>query len=224
MSGPCRDLQGLGRRERKKLETRKSLRAAALRLATDRGCAAVTTDEIAAAADVSPRTFFNYFSSKEEALAGQDPDQVDRLKAALVARPQDEPPLTSLRAIMLELAEELTERREEWQQRLALVRSDPLLLAASVASWNRAERALAEVVADRTGLDAHRDLYPSLAVGAVTSAMRAATMRWREEDGSELALTALVTEALDALAAGLPAPELPMSRPSHRTKPTRRPR
>ncbi|MDQ2826454.1 MAG: TetR family transcriptional regulator [Actinomycetota bacterium] len=195
----------LDRRERKKNQTRRRLQLATLRMAAAHGLAGVTTEQIADAADVSPRTFFNYFPSKEAALMAAEPGRDERLRASLVARPADESPVASLRVIMVDLAAELVERREEWQMRAALVRENPELLAASFASWNQLERALALGVADRAGLDVVADVYPALLVGVMVSAMRTVTLRWGAGDG-DATLPDLVAEAIDAIGAGLPVP------------------
>src|SRR5260370_379886 len=82
-------------RERKKLATRRSLRRAALDLVAERGFAHVTIEDIAEAADVSPRTFFNYFPSKEAALFGTDPDQIPVLRERMIHTapvPRQRPP------------------------------------------------------------------------------------------------------------------------------------
>src|SRR5687768_8989636 len=74
----------VGRRERKKLETRRALAHAALHLAAEKGPDQVTIEEIADAADVSVRTFFNYFSSKEEAITNSwDPESLAGFTAQL---------------------------------------------------------------------------------------------------------------------------------------------
>jgi AcrR family transcriptional regulator len=207
----------LGRRERKKRDTRRRLQRAALDLVSERGLSRVNTEEIAEAADVSSRTFFNYFASKEEALSGDDPDRAERLRRALVGRPAGEGPLASLRAIMLDLAAELADRRDEWRQRMSLVHVEPQLLAASFASWSRVESALARGVAERAGLDVERDPYPALLVAATVSAMRTCLLRWGRSDQS-VPLPEMVAEAIDLLAAGLPPPTAqPTARPTAQT-------
>lgn len=66
-----------GLRERKRRATRRAIQQAALRIAIEDGLGAVTVDEISRRADVSPRTFFNYFPSKEQAILGDDPQLPD---------------------------------------------------------------------------------------------------------------------------------------------------
>src|SRR5438477_2193491 len=87
-------------RERKKLATRRSLRRAAFDLVAERGFAHVTVEDIAEAADVSPRTFFNYFASKEAALFGTDPDEAAALRERVARAAPGEPALGALRAIV----------------------------------------------------------------------------------------------------------------------------
>src|SRR5215472_13661838 len=95
-------------RERKKQATRRSLRRAALDLVAERGFAHVTVEDIAEAADVSPRTFFNYFPSKEAALfGGSDPDRASRLRERVASEAPGEPALSALRAVMAQDAEAL---------------------------------------------------------------------------------------------------------------------
>src|SRR5215210_1582724 len=79
-------------RERKKLATREALSTAALRLALEHGPENVRVDDIAEAAGVSPRTYNNYFSSREQAIvAAITAERALRIGAALRARPSDEP-------------------------------------------------------------------------------------------------------------------------------------
>src|SRR5258707_2001889 len=87
-------------RERKKLATRRLLRRTALDLVAERGFAHVTVDDIAEAADVSPRTFFNYFPSKEAAIYGTDPDRAAALRDRVARQAPGEPVLDALRSVM----------------------------------------------------------------------------------------------------------------------------
>ncbi|MEU1385685.1 MULTISPECIES: helix-turn-helix domain-containing protein [unclassified Nonomuraea] len=92
------------RRERRRAEKRQAIRLAAVRLALDEGLDAVTVEAVSAAADISPRTFFNYFASKEEALVMEPVWRPDDIVAMLADRPADEPAFRSLKAVARELA------------------------------------------------------------------------------------------------------------------------
>ncbi|TDD21695.1 TetR family transcriptional regulator [Nonomuraea diastatica] len=199
-----------GLRERKKRATREALMAAALRLALERGLEGVRVDDIAAEAGVSPRTFNNYFAGKHEAIAARHTDRIERSVAVLRARPPEET-----------LWEALTEAMvEPWEQHagdahsppppevLASIRMlsrEPALRAESLRVAFAADGALAAAIAERTGTDCSRDLYPHLVAGAATAAVQAAVGHWLRAD-PPIPLAPLLRDALRALAAGLPAP------------------
>jgi AcrR family transcriptional regulator len=195
-------------RERKKAATREALQAAALRLAVRDGLDALTVEAIAETVDVSPRTFFNYFGSKEEALLPSDEARHVELQQAITARPADEPPQQALHAVIRALAVRISERREETTLRMQLVRENPSLLPRHLANFATFERVLVEAIAARTGLDPDRDLYPSLAATAAVGALRSASQLWRnqgDDKQSDASLLDLVDGAFRELAAGLPA-------------------
>ena len=112
-------------RERKKLATRRLLRRAALELVAEHGLANVTVEDIAEAAEVSPRTFFNYFTSKEAVLFGGEPDRAARLRDAHrdAARPASRR-IDALRTVLAADAETLADE-------LRSLGGDPARLAAA---------------------------------------------------------------------------------------------
>ena len=206
-----------GLRERKKAATRRALQQAALRLVAERGLDKVTVEEIAAAADVAPRTFFNYFSTKEEALLGRDPDKQAAFVAALAARPAEESPLTAMHVVLLAQADDMASRVDDWQLRMRLVHDYPQLLPSHLAGFAEGERAMAEAVAARIGVPREESLYPDLVAAVAISAMRTAMARWRTTDGSR-PLADHIDEAFRLLSAGLPVPETAVApRPRRRT-------
>ena len=116
-----------GLRERKKERTRRLLADVALELFETRGYDRTTVDDIAAAADVSPRTFFRYFAAKDEALFDRGADVRHQFWAMLDSRPADEPMLVALREIGTALlAGELVEEGRV-RRVLALAQSEPAL-------------------------------------------------------------------------------------------------
>jgi len=194
-----------GLRARKKADTRQALAAAALRLATEVGPDHVTVDDIAAAAGVSPRTFFNYFSSKEDALVGVDPDRRAELLGRLLDRPADEAPLDALRHAVIGGAETFEQRAEEWSARMRLVREHDSLVPRYAASFHDVEQVLILAIADRLGLDPEIDVYPALVVGVALTAMRVALKQW-DATGHATPLVERIDAAFDAIAQGLPRP------------------
>jgi AcrR family transcriptional regulator len=194
-----------GLRERKKLQTLKRLRAVALRLATERGVEHVTVEDIAAEADVSTRTFFNYFASKEDALIGPDLTSAADLARALADRPADEAPLESLRQLMLMRAATMAEHVDDVRARMALVTHCPALQPGYLATASAFDRILTEGIATRLGIDADLDMYPALLVAVASTAMRTTIVTWLNGADAHH-LPQMIDDAFAQIAAGLPPP------------------
>jgi AcrR family transcriptional regulator len=193
-----------GLRERKKLATRVALHEAALRLVAERGLDAVSVEDIAERADVSPRTFFNYFPSKLDAVVGIDPAAAQDLVEAFSTRPAGETPVQALRTVARQQAEDMAEEPELWPLRLQVIEANPALLARLAAAFGESERIMSAAIARRAGT-ATDALYPTLLASAAASVMRSALHSWHVT-GFTASLSDLVDEAWDSLAAGLPAP------------------
>ena len=191
-----------GLRERKKAETRQAISAAALQLAVEHGPGRVTVDDIAAAAGVSPRTVFNYFATKEEAILGVDPDGRAQVLQRLVDRPAHESPLTSLREAM---RTDDPRGAVSWRTRARLAREHPQLQSAYVAGFTALEDELTNVLARRLDLDPVADPYPRLVVAVALTALRVAVQNAIDIDQVDT-LNAAVDRAFALAAVGLPAP------------------
>ncbi|GAA4630885.1 TetR/AcrR family transcriptional regulator [Actinoallomurus vinaceus] len=192
-----------GLRERKKVETREALRAAAIRLFLERGPSAVTVNDICEAARVSRRTFFNYFESKEAAVFAWDQRLSDEFASRLAARPSHEPPLTALRRAMDDTLPGFA-AQTGWHARKKLFSACPELRTKVLDAIFRLETRLVDTLTDRIGCPAG-SLYPRLLAAATVSVFRAAFIVWAPETGLK-GLHALIDEAFDRLAAGLSVP------------------
>jgi len=199
-------------RERKKLATRRQLRRVALDLVAERGLANVTVEDIAEAADVSPRTFFNYFPSKEAALfgGGGDPRRANDLRASIASESPGESALTVLRTVMSRDAEAITgEFRSlggdpaDWLRRIKVAREDPHVRAAHAAQMSMIERAIGEGLAARLGADPETDPYPWVLAAAAVGVVRACMAFWASS-GATVPLGQLIDQAFQSLACGLP--------------------
>src|SRR6516165_2525210 len=100
MGSGVTDTGRLGLRERKKQQTRETIERVALELFAERGYDETTLAEIAEEADVSPRTIFAYFDSKEEILFCDAPAQLEALKKALTQRPEGSTTIDALRELL----------------------------------------------------------------------------------------------------------------------------
>ncbi len=192
----------LGLRERNKLRTRQEIADATLRLAAERGLENVTVEQIAAAADVAPRTFFRYFDSKEDALLADHPERLELLRETLKSRPLSEGPLTAVRLSILDVAGDLDEHRDVMLCKQNLMQDNPSLRGRSLEMMGELERTIAEALAERTGVDLETDFRPYVIAGAVCTAMRVAIDRWGATGGTG-DLIAMVEGALDLLDGGL---------------------
>lgn len=175
-SGQGRALAGL--RERKKQRTRLALIDAALDLFLAKGYEATTIDEIVAAVDVSQRTFFRYFATKEDVVTGflSEYDQV--LLEALAARPPGERPFTalfeSLRVALRTIAESDPAEGARFRRVRQVIEATPALMAAQMARYSASAEALAAEIARREDVDLEQDLRPRIVVAFYLAAVKVA--------------------------------------------------
>jgi AcrR family transcriptional regulator len=191
------------RRERKKLETRQALEEAALRLFGERGYEQTTVEDIAEAADVAVRTFFRYFSSKQAVLFGDFvTDRVARLRVELSARPATEDPLESVKVVMDLLDFSSPDEEEAILARMDLMRQQPSFVSRYLEIIDQMRAAIVDFIAERTGLDPRKDLYPALVGGACAASWDASLKIW-VASGASVPLRDIRIEAFDTLSAGL---------------------
>jgi AcrR family transcriptional regulator len=188
----------VGLRERKKLDTRRAIIHATRVLLGARGFVRMTVDEIADGAGVSPRTFFNYFSCKEEAAAAIDPVTLNDLADELRNRPVEESPVEALRAVLIG-ASDTHATLERWLLRNELVIEHPELVPYHLAAMAQVESALTQALADRVALDPAHDPRVRMLVATVMGATRAGIVWWHDSD-RERPLPLVMDDAFDLIA------------------------
>jgi AcrR family transcriptional regulator len=197
-----------GLRERKKARTREALERTALELFTRQGFDHTTIEDIAEACEVSPRTFFRYFSSKLDVLYGGEPEgRRHRMLALLAVQPDEMSPLEALRGAVLSIADEYARDRDRLAARMAVIESSPSLRASKSEAQRGWEDAVVEqLTAREQKAGSGRDLLELRLVAATgTAALRAALDAWLAGPKSA-SLSELINEAFDRLAAGLDQP------------------
>ena len=148
------DVPELGLRERKRLATRRAIQFAVLELVAERGLDNVTVDEISRVADISPRTFFNYFTSKEDALIGDPPTLPDdaRVDEFVAAGPHSDI-LSGLGDMLARSGENVPDDLDLLKLRRSLMKQHPQLFALRMATMRTFEDQLDVVVSRRLAAD-----------------------------------------------------------------------
>ena len=189
--------EGQSLRDRQRAQIRADIRRAAFRLFVERGYDAVTTEEIAAAAGVSPRTFFRHVPTKEELLLAPVRHGGAAIVSLLEHRPSSESPDVALINAIIERTRSFDEADiEEWCKAL-LVAPDPLGKLTMVTPADK-ERAT-KLVAARMGANPETDIRPGLLVQLAFAAGDYGFRQWVRQPGNRRPLDRFVTEALEAV-------------------------
>ena len=192
----------LSLRERKKADTRRRLMTLALRLFEERGFDETTVGELAASADVAPRTFFRYFPTKVEVLFGDHDELVALLRDTLAARPADESIVHAVRRATLVGIQRLITDPAPYLTRSRLAASVPAAHARSRQLDADYENVIAEALAADRNTDPATDLRARVIARAAWSATRAAREVWLAS-AAERDPSRLINEAFDLLEQGV---------------------
>lgn len=191
----------MGLRERNKQERRRRLEDVALDLFERHGFDKTTIEQIAADAGLAPRTFFSYFSTKDDLVLADYADRLDRILTQLEHRPANEPAWKALQAAFTAVAADYETEADRIRRRFTIMATNPSVFARSLqlqAGW---EQALAERLRARLGARAD-DPAPRLLAGTALAVMRASLQHWLTTRRSP-ELPRLVEQGFDRLATGL---------------------
>jgi AcrR family transcriptional regulator len=197
--------QQAGLRERKKARTRASLREHALRLFREQGYQATTVEQIAAAAEVSPSTFFRYFPTKEDVVLQDDMDI--RLIEALEQQPPRLGPIAAMRGAIQQMFSSYTQAElDVLTETTTLSMTVPEMRARAIDEFTRGIAGLSEVLAKRTGRSPD-DVAVRTIAGAVIGVTMSVTLPWQDLPGESRSVEQMfsdIDQALAILEAGLP--------------------
>ena len=195
--------QPCGLRERKKARTRAAIREHALRLFGEQGYPATTVEQIAAAAEVSPATFFRYFPTKEDVVLQDDFDIVTL--AALEAQPAELSQIAAFRAAAVASLAAMSPRdQQRFTETMRLTAIVPEIRARALDEFARTIDGIAEALARRTGRDPG-DFATRTMAGAIIGVIMSATAPWTASDRDDIpGIFARIDASLAQLEAGLP--------------------
>jgi AcrR family transcriptional regulator len=187
-----------GLRERKKLKTRESIQREAMRLIGKQGYDQTTVEQIAAAVEISPSTFFNYFPSKEDVVLYDAYDPV--IFSLMSERPAGEALSVSIRTVLDAMGSIFERDREIILARGRLWFEVPALRARLWEELEKAQVLMSTMIAQRSGRDPG-DFEIRVIVTIVVTAALEAMREWLHRDGRG-SFVDLVNQALDLVDAG----------------------
>ena len=166
-------------RDRRRAELSSQIQEAAYQLFAERGFAAVTTEDIAAAAGISISTYFRHAPTKEDLLIEPAREAVTEIVSSYSARPADESPVEALIQLFVTHARDSQRTMDTWYR---AVLTAPHLLSQSTLVTGGDHEKFIEDVAARMGVDASVDLRPSLAVHTSLATVQFVLDRWLTAD------------------------------------------
>ena len=194
-----------GLRERKKARTRAAIREHALRLFHEQGYQRTTGEQIAAAAEVSPSTFFRYFPTKEDLVLQDDMDT--RMLEAFERQPTGLSPVAAIRGAIREVLESYSEADlDVIRQTTTLAMTVPEVRARAMDEFGRTIAVVSEALAKRAGRPAD-DLAVRTIAGAIIGVIMSITMPWAGWSSDRQIIMDMferIDQALALLEAGLP--------------------
>ncbi|MET0183675.1 MAG: TetR family transcriptional regulator, partial [Caulobacterales bacterium] len=189
-------------RERRRRSQAAAIELIALKLFAKKGFTEVTVDELADAADISKRTFFRYFASKDDILLGDRKRFAQALAAALKREYADQRIVAALRDTIVKLTREEEANVEATRLRLELFSQSPETMATASQQVQTYQAEVTPIVARRMGLNEHKDLRPALLVGVMMSATFSALTFWLA-NGAKGPSHKVVATALDQVIEGM---------------------
>src|SRR5437899_1150762 len=171
-----------GLRSRKQARTRRDLEAAALALFEANGYEDTTVEQIAAAVEVSPRTFFRYFRSKDDVLFGYEEDQLAELRRIIRDCPTAATDLSALEEVLLTFANYLAEEHQPLLTRATIVAQHSRLRERSLRVQRSWELTLADELARQAGMDSP-DLGLLVLAASSMGALNVAVRVWQSSGG-----------------------------------------
>jgi AcrR family transcriptional regulator len=225
ISSPAQPPAPTSRRELNKAATRQAISDSTLGLLRSAGPGNFTVEDIAESAGISRRTFFNYFSSTEAAIASVTHGFLDTALQQFRLRPADEPILESARAALVELADPMTVA--PMAELFSLTQASPLLARSELEAWDHCTEQIIAAARERAARNPAADmdeLYLRALAGSVISCGKAAMEVWFSRCGTDLSaeslaiLRQLLIDSMALLGSGFAAPapklqEFPATQP-----------